>query len=280
MCRFAELEVERGATALVHGQALAIFRTQDDQVYVLGNHDPFAKASNLARGIVGVRGGRPLRRLAHAQARLRPAQRPLPRRPARVRPGVRRPRGRRRRAGRAPQARRRGLGRLRGRPDPAPAPSRSRPRPRPGRSARARRWSSPRPTPARPSAADRAASASARRGPEPRPVADHLDRDVADREAGGPDPPGGLAEQGRAGGTGPLRLRRAEVGAQVAQPGRREQRVARGVGGDVGVGVPLETLRLVGPGEPGEVERVRRRRAGARRCRHRLGGVVPRDDHA
>ena len=37
-------EVERGATALVHGQAIAIFRTHDDSVYALGNHDPFARA--------------------------------------------------------------------------------------------------------------------------------------------------------------------------------------------------------------------------------------------
>lgn len=59
VCRLAELEVERGATALVHGQAVAIFRTQDDRVYALGNHDPFAKASVLARGIVGVRDGIP-----------------------------------------------------------------------------------------------------------------------------------------------------------------------------------------------------------------------------
>jgi nitrite reductase (NADH) small subunit len=59
VCRVAELEVERGATALVHGQAIAIFRTQDDHVYALGNHDPFAKASVLARGIVGTRGGTP-----------------------------------------------------------------------------------------------------------------------------------------------------------------------------------------------------------------------------
>ena len=55
----AELEVERGATALVHGQAIAIFRTADDTVYALGNHDPFAEASVLARGIVGSRGGIP-----------------------------------------------------------------------------------------------------------------------------------------------------------------------------------------------------------------------------
>ena len=31
VCRVVELEVERGATALVHGQAIAIFRTQDDR---------------------------------------------------------------------------------------------------------------------------------------------------------------------------------------------------------------------------------------------------------
>ena len=59
VCRLAELEVERGATALVHGQAVAIFRTDRDDVHVLGNYDPFAKASALARGIVGVRGGAP-----------------------------------------------------------------------------------------------------------------------------------------------------------------------------------------------------------------------------
>ena len=59
VCRVAELEVERGATALVHGQAVAIFRTQDDAVYALGNYDPFAKASVLARGIVGTRGDVP-----------------------------------------------------------------------------------------------------------------------------------------------------------------------------------------------------------------------------
>jgi nitrite reductase (NADH) small subunit len=54
-----ELEVERGATALVHGQAIAIFRTHSDEVYALGNYDPFAKASVLARGIVGTRGDVP-----------------------------------------------------------------------------------------------------------------------------------------------------------------------------------------------------------------------------
>lgn len=59
VCRVDELEVERGATALVHGQAIALFRTQDGSVYALGNHDPFARASGIAKGIVGMRDGVP-----------------------------------------------------------------------------------------------------------------------------------------------------------------------------------------------------------------------------
>jgi nitrite reductase (NADH) small subunit len=55
VCRLVELESERGATALVHGQAVALFRTRDDQVHALGNHDPFDRSSFLARGIVGTR---------------------------------------------------------------------------------------------------------------------------------------------------------------------------------------------------------------------------------
>ena len=55
VCLLTDLEVERGAAALVNGQAVAIFRTHDDTVYALGNHDPFSRASVLARGIVGTR---------------------------------------------------------------------------------------------------------------------------------------------------------------------------------------------------------------------------------
>ncbi|CAB4702377.1 MAG: nitrite reductase small subunit NirD [Actinobacteria bacterium] len=59
VCQLQQLEVERGVTALVHGQAIALFRTPDDRVYALGNHDPFAKASVISRGIVGRRGDVP-----------------------------------------------------------------------------------------------------------------------------------------------------------------------------------------------------------------------------
>lgn len=59
VCPLAGLEVERGAAALVNGQAVAIFRTRDGEVYALGNQDPFHRAGVLARGIVGVRDGVP-----------------------------------------------------------------------------------------------------------------------------------------------------------------------------------------------------------------------------
>jgi nitrite reductase (NADH) small subunit len=67
VCRISELEVDRGVSALVHGQAVAIFRTGDDAVYALGNHDPFARqvhgangvGNGIARGIVGRRGDVP-----------------------------------------------------------------------------------------------------------------------------------------------------------------------------------------------------------------------------
>ncbi len=59
ICPLTDLPVERGVTALVNGQAVAVFRTHDDSVFALGNHDPFSKASVLARGIVGTRGDIP-----------------------------------------------------------------------------------------------------------------------------------------------------------------------------------------------------------------------------
>jgi len=59
VCRVEELVVDRGAAALVHGQAIALFRTADDRVHALSNHDPFEHTSGLARGIVGHRRGVP-----------------------------------------------------------------------------------------------------------------------------------------------------------------------------------------------------------------------------
>ncbi len=59
VCSLEELPVERGVTALVHGQAVAVFRTPSDEVLAIGNHDPFDRAAMLARGIVGTREGVP-----------------------------------------------------------------------------------------------------------------------------------------------------------------------------------------------------------------------------
>ncbi len=59
VCRVAQLEVERGVSALVHGQSMAIFRSTDGDVYALGNHDPFDRTAVLAKGIVGSRDGVP-----------------------------------------------------------------------------------------------------------------------------------------------------------------------------------------------------------------------------
>ena len=56
ICPLERIARESGVAALVDGEAVAVFRTYDDQVYALSNFDPFGKASVLSRGIVGTRG--------------------------------------------------------------------------------------------------------------------------------------------------------------------------------------------------------------------------------
>jgi nitrite reductase (NADH) small subunit len=55
VCRVDQIEVEGGVAALVRGEAIAIFRTHDGNIHAISNYDPVAKASVLARGIVGTR---------------------------------------------------------------------------------------------------------------------------------------------------------------------------------------------------------------------------------
>lgn len=55
ICRLDQIRRESGVTALVNGEAVAVFRTHDDEVYALSNFDPYGKASVLSRGIVGTR---------------------------------------------------------------------------------------------------------------------------------------------------------------------------------------------------------------------------------
>jgi nitrite reductase (NADH) small subunit len=63
VCRLDELTPGRGAVARVRGDQVAVFRvrTSDaaDDVFALGNLDPFSGAQVLSRGIVGDAGGIP-----------------------------------------------------------------------------------------------------------------------------------------------------------------------------------------------------------------------------
>jgi nitrite reductase (NADH) small subunit len=55
VCRVDDIDVEGGVAALVAGDAVAILRTHDGNVYAISNYDPFSHASVLSRGIVGSR---------------------------------------------------------------------------------------------------------------------------------------------------------------------------------------------------------------------------------
>src|SRR5262249_5205736 len=89
---------------------------------------------------------------------------------------------------------------------------------------------------------------------DPGVIAYDLDRHVPDLEAGLGEQTRGLGQQHRAPDPGPARPRAAEVGAQIAEPGRREQRVADRVGCDVPVGMTGQP-ELAGPQQPREVQR-------------------------
>ncbi len=56
VCRYDDLQPERGVAALVGRVQVALFRTFDGRVHSIGNQDPFTGAFVLSRGIVGSRG--------------------------------------------------------------------------------------------------------------------------------------------------------------------------------------------------------------------------------
>jgi len=56
VCRVDDVPLEGGVAVLVRGEAIAIFRTHDGNIHAISNYDPCARASVLARGIVGTRG--------------------------------------------------------------------------------------------------------------------------------------------------------------------------------------------------------------------------------
>jgi nitrite reductase (NADH) small subunit len=59
ICRYDELQPERGVAALVGATQIALFRAFDGDLYAIGNRDPFTAAYVLSRGIVGTQGDRP-----------------------------------------------------------------------------------------------------------------------------------------------------------------------------------------------------------------------------
>ena len=50
---------DTGVCALIHGEQIAIVRVGEDDVYCVGNLDPFSGAQVISRGIVGDAGGVP-----------------------------------------------------------------------------------------------------------------------------------------------------------------------------------------------------------------------------
>lgn len=59
VCRYDDLQPERGVAALVGGAQVALFRAFDGTLYAIGNQDPFTGAFVLSRGIMGTRSGVP-----------------------------------------------------------------------------------------------------------------------------------------------------------------------------------------------------------------------------
>jgi len=61
VCGIDDLTPDRGVCALVDGAAVAIFCcTPNDELYAVGNLDPYSGASVISRGIVGSIGDRPV----------------------------------------------------------------------------------------------------------------------------------------------------------------------------------------------------------------------------
>jgi nitrite reductase (NADH) small subunit len=56
VCRYRDLQPERGVAALAGPEQVALFRTFDGTLHAIGNQDPFTGAFVLSRGIVGSRG--------------------------------------------------------------------------------------------------------------------------------------------------------------------------------------------------------------------------------
>lgn len=59
ICRYEDLQPERGVAALLGDTQIALFRLFDGSLHAIGNQDPFTGVFVLSRGIVGTRGETP-----------------------------------------------------------------------------------------------------------------------------------------------------------------------------------------------------------------------------
>ena len=58
VCNVTNIEPNTGVCALINEEQVAIFRVgETEEVYAIGNYDPFSKAYVLSRGIIGDRNG-------------------------------------------------------------------------------------------------------------------------------------------------------------------------------------------------------------------------------
>ncbi|MCQ8116695.1 nitrite reductase small subunit NirD [Methylomonas rosea] len=61
VCDIDDLQADSGVCALLKGKQIAIFYLQRRQeVYAIGNFDPFSEANVLSRGMIGDIGGEPM----------------------------------------------------------------------------------------------------------------------------------------------------------------------------------------------------------------------------
>ncbi|ASK34327.1 nitrite reductase small subunit NirD [Alloalcanivorax mobilis] len=58
VCRLEEIVPETGVGVRLAQRQVALFRTRDDRLFALDNHDPFSHANVLARGLLGSVAGR------------------------------------------------------------------------------------------------------------------------------------------------------------------------------------------------------------------------------
>ena len=60
ICEYKSLHPEYGVPALLGDEhSVAVFRTDDGELFAVGNVDPYCGAGVISRGIVGDRGGEP-----------------------------------------------------------------------------------------------------------------------------------------------------------------------------------------------------------------------------